>query len=96
MMDVDNAEVQQSLIPHAEHNENQVNQTWNMFIDGSLTRDGSGIGIVLKSLEGIVIEQAVQLGFVAFNNELEYEVLVIGLKKARILSVKDLVIQCDS
>lgn len=70
MMDVDNAEVQQNIILIAEHNKNQVNQT----------RYGSGVGIVLKSLKGTVIEQAVRLGFAASDNESKYEELIIGLK----------------
>ena len=83
MMDVDNAKVQQSLIPITEHNENQENQTWTLFIDGSSTRDGSGVGIILKSPEGTVIEQAVRLGFTTSNNESEYEALIVSLKKAK-------------
>lgn len=43
-----------------------------------------------------MIEQTVRLGFVASNNESEFEALIVGLKKAIILSAKDLVVHYDS
>lgn len=54
------------------------------------------MGIVFKSLEGTMIEQADRLGFLAFNNKSEYEALIVSLKNALVLGVKDLVINCDS
>lgn len=54
------------------------------------------MGIVVKTPEGMLIEQAIRLGFKAFNNEAEYETLVVGMKKAKILGVQDLIIHCDS
>lgn len=95
-MDIDDAEVPQSQNLVTKQNENQENQTWTLFIDGSSMRDSSGVGIVLKSPEGTVIEQTVQLEFTTSNNESEYEVLILGLKKAKMLGVHNLVIHCDS
>lgn len=51
------------------------------------------MGIVLKSPEGTLL---VQLGFYASNNQSEYEALIMGLKKAKLVGIKDLIIQCDS
>lgn len=95
-MDVDNTEVPQGLIPIAEYNETRENQTCTMFIDGLSIRDGSDVVIVLKSPGGTVIEQDVRLGFTASNNKLEYEAFIVGLKKAKILRVKILVVHYDS
>lgn len=67
-----------------------------MFIDGSLTRNGSGVAIVLKSPKGTVIKQAILLGLAASNNKSEYKALIIGLKKSKLLNVQNLVIHCDS
>lgn len=50
----------------------------------------------MKSPEGIILELAVILGFEASNNESEYEALILGLKRAKALSVQDLRINCDS
>ena len=51
---------------------------------------------MLKSPEGTIIEQTVRLGFIASNNEAKYEALIVGLKKAIILGVQNLVINYDS
>lgn len=61
-----------------------------MFIDGSSTREGSGVRIVLKSPEEIIIEQAIRIGFAASNNEAEYKALIMSLKKARMIGVQNL------
>ena len=60
------------------------------------TRDGSGVGIVLKSPEETVVEQAVRLGFSTSNNESEYEALIVGLKKAKLLGTDHLIIHYNS
>ena len=51
---------------------------------------------MLRSPEGTIIEQVVRLGFTASNNESEYEALIVGLKKATMLGVTNLIIHCDS
>lgn len=65
-------------------------------MDGSSTKYGLGVDIVLKSPERTIIEQAIQLGFITSNNESEYKALIVGLKKAKILGVENLVVHCDS
>ena len=40
---------------------------------------GSGVGLVLISLEKITIEKSLRLGFSATNNEAEYEALLQGM-----------------
>ena len=37
------------------------------------------MGLVLVSLEKIIIEKSLRLGFSAMNNEAEYEALLIGM-----------------
>ena len=70
--------------------------TWILLVDRSSAASGSGVGIVVRTPEGGVIEQAVRLGFKASNNEAEYEALIIGMQKAKLLGVQDLMIHCDS
>uniref|UniRef100_A0A2N9IBS0 Integrase catalytic domain-containing protein n=1 Tax=Fagus sylvatica TaxID=28930 RepID=A0A2N9IBS0_FAGSY len=62
---------------------NSVSTEWKFFVDGALNTMGSGAGVVLISPEGLIMEQAVRLNFLAPNNESEYEALLIGLKSAR-------------
>ena len=57
-----------------------VREMWQRFVDGASNRHGAGLGIVRISPDGLVIEQVVNLGFPASNNEAEYEALLAGLK----------------
>uniref|UniRef100_A0A2N9EP38 RNA-directed DNA polymerase n=1 Tax=Fagus sylvatica TaxID=28930 RepID=A0A2N9EP38_FAGSY len=56
---------------------------WKLFVDGASNMKGAGAGAVLVSPEGLILEQAVRLGFLASNNEAEYEALLIGEYSAR-------------
>jgi ribonuclease HI len=67
-----------------------------LFVDGASNYKGSGAGIVPISHEGLVLEQAVRLGFPASNNEAEYEALIVGLRRARQLDAEHLQVFCDS
>lgn len=71
-------------------------QQWTLFIDGSANKNGFGIEVVLKSPEGLIIEQEIQLRFEAFNNKVKYETLVVSLKNAKLLGVENIVIHYDS
>ena len=48
---------------------------WTLILDGASRQIGAGIGLQLKSPGGDKIEQAIQLGFSASNNELDYEAI---------------------
>ena len=52
---------------------------WEVYIDGASNQKGSGIELVLISPENVIIEKSLRLDFSAMNNEVEYEVLVIGM-----------------
>jgi ribonuclease HI len=69
---------------------------WTLYVDGAANSRGSGLGIVLISPEGEMLEQAVRLGFGASNNEAEYEALLHGLRAAKRLGADFLTIHCDS
>uniref|UniRef100_A0A2N9HNT3 Uncharacterized protein n=1 Tax=Fagus sylvatica TaxID=28930 RepID=A0A2N9HNT3_FAGSY len=69
---------------------------WTVNIDGSLTKDSGGVGIVLRSPEGDIIKQAIRLQYPTTNNEAEYEALLVGLKTAKILGATELDVRSDS
>ena len=48
-------------------------------MDGATNQKGSGVGLVLISLEKLVVEKSLRLGFLATNNEVEYEALLEGM-----------------
>ena len=53
--------------------------TWEVYVDGASNQKGSGVGLVLISLENVIIEKSLRLDFSATNNEAEYETLLIGM-----------------
>ena len=53
--------------------------SWNMYVDGAANQRGSRVGLVVTSPEGIIIEKSLRLGFLATNNEVEYEALLEGM-----------------
>ena len=55
---------------------------WKVYVDGTSNTRGSGVGVVLVSLEGIRVEKSLRLGFQASNNEAKYEALIVGLQAA--------------
>ncbi|XP_065626174.1 uncharacterized protein LOC136066193 [Quercus suber] len=52
---------------------------WESYVDGAANQRGSGVGLVLISPEGIIIEKALRLDFSATNNEAKYEALLMGM-----------------
>ena len=50
-----------------------------MYVDGEANQRGSEVGLVLISPKKLTIEKSLKLGFLATNNEAEYEVLLEGM-----------------
>ena len=81
-----------NVVPHAE--KELLNLTehstskWTLSIDGSSNINRSGIALVLTSLEGDLIQQAISCGFCATNNEVEYEALTARLILAKDMGMK--------
>jgi ribonuclease HI len=71
-------------------------QIWRLSVDGSAGETGSGAGVVLTSPEGHKLNCAVRFGFKATNNAAEYEALLAGLRLAREMQVKRLIVNSDS
>ncbi|XP_074337267.1 uncharacterized protein LOC141674458 [Apium graveolens] len=69
---------------------------WLLFVDGSSSADSRGAGIILISLEGFKIQQALKFEFPATNNVAEYEAMIAGLKLATDLEAEIIDIFEDS
>ncbi|XP_015965110.1 uncharacterized protein LOC107488845 [Arachis duranensis] len=54
---------------------------WTLFVDGASNLQGSGVGILLESPEGIIMEHSLRFSFKASNNQVEYEALIDGLRR---------------
>jgi ribonuclease HI len=69
---------------------------WVMYFDGCYTLKGARAGVVLIPSEGDILKYAIQLEFSATNNIAEYEGLVTGLRLAKDIGIRRLLIRGDS
>ena len=69
---------------------------WTLSVDGASRQTRDGIGLQLRSPSGDKIEQAIRLGFNAFNNESECETILAGIELEAAISANKLLIQSDS
>ncbi|XP_004292234.1 PREDICTED: uncharacterized protein LOC101309906 [Fragaria vesca subsp. vesca] len=78
------------------HSEKPATQPWRLYVDGSVTRNKSGAGIILKTPDGFKHEYALEFQFKASNNAAEYEALIGGLQLARGIRVERVEVFSDS
>ena len=52
---------------------------WKVYLNGTANQRGSEVGLVIVSPERIIIEKSLRLGFLATNNEVEHEALLVGM-----------------
>ncbi|XP_048622631.1 uncharacterized protein LOC125591812 [Brassica napus] len=83
-------------MPTGDMTNTEPDSTWILHVDGSSSKQGSGIGIRLTSPTGEVLEQSFRLEFHASNNEVEYEARVAGLRLAHGLKIRNIHAYCDS
>ena len=67
-----------------------------MYFDGSVMVPGSGVGVLLISLDGSRLRYTIRLHFSASNNAVEYEALINGLRIAIELMATRLYVRGDS
>jgi hypothetical protein len=75
---------------------NELPDHWVMYFVGSYTLKGAGVGVVLIPPKGVALKYAIQLEFPATNNIAEYEGMLNGLRLAKDLSIRRLLIRGDS
>jgi ribonuclease HI len=71
-------------------------ETWTMYFNSSVMKEGAGVGLVFISPLGVRMEYMVRLHFPASNNTAEYEALINDLQIAVDLEIKRLEIRGDS
>ncbi|KAG7543367.1 Retrotransposon gag domain [Arabidopsis thaliana x Arabidopsis arenosa] len=74
----------------------ETDSTWKLHVDGSSSKQGSGIGIRLETPTKEIIEQSFRLMFPASNNEAEYEALLAGLRLALAIGAEKIIAYYDS
>jgi len=55
---------------------------WTLYMDDSSNKISCGVGAVLEGPGDLLLKQALQFGFKATNNQVEYEALLVGLNLA--------------
>ena len=70
--------------------------TLEVYTNGAANQKGSRVGIVLVTLEKLVVERSFRLGFLAANNEAEYETLLAGMAMVGRLGGEVIEIYSDS
>nr|GFC71769.1 reverse transcriptase domain-containing protein [Tanacetum cinerariifolium] len=73
----------------------ETQEPWTLFTDGSSCVDGSGAGLILTNPDGIEFTYALRFQFAASNNEAEYEALIVGLRIATQMGVKNIQTNVD-
>jgi ribonuclease HI len=69
---------------------------WKMFFDGASSSMGAGVGVVFVSPCQETISMSYKLEFEVTNNVAEYEALVLGLKAAKEMGIKEMVVFGDA
>jgi ribonuclease HI len=67
-----------------------------LYFDGSVCKDGQGVGIVLISPSGAKFEMSSRLDFYCTNNQTEYQALLFGLIMLCSMGVKHVEAYGDS
>ncbi|GKB43197.1 reverse transcriptase domain-containing protein [Tanacetum coccineum] len=69
---------------------------WKLFTDGASSSDGLGAGLMVVSPEGKEYTYALRFAFETTDNEAEYEALLVGLRIAKEMEIRELIIFVDS
>jgi ribonuclease HI len=69
---------------------------WKMFFDGASSSVGAGAGVVFKSPSQETISLSHKLEFEVTNNVAEYEALVLGLRAAKEMGIREMAVFGDA
>ena len=67
-----------------------------MYVNGAASQRGSGVGLVIVSPKRIIIKNSLRLGFLAMNNEAEYEALLEGMAMVQKIGGREMEMFSDS
>jgi len=79
-----------------KHEKVMENAVWKMFFDGSCSREGYGVGIVIISPSKDVIPLSYKIEFETTDNIAEYEAMILGLRAAKDTGIEKLVVSGNS
>jgi ribonuclease HI len=73
-----------------------ITSVWKMFFDGASSNIGAGAGVVFKSPSQETISLSYKLEFEVTNNVAEYEALVLGLRAAKEMGIREMAVFGDA
>lgn len=76
--------------PAGQQTKMGTNDQWTLFFDGACTKELAGVGVVIISPSKQTTHLAYKLNFKVTNNIAEYEALLLGLKAAKDMGIKNL------
>jgi ribonuclease HI len=69
---------------------------WKMFFDGASSSIGAGAGVVFRSPSQETISLSYKMEFEVINNVAEYEALVLGLRAAKEMEIREIAVFGDA
>jgi ribonuclease HI len=69
---------------------------WKMFFNGASSSEGAGVGVVFMSPSQETISLSYKLEFETTNNVAEYEALVLGMRAAKEMGIREMVVFRDA
>jgi hypothetical protein len=82
--------------PSQSSREEKKQSEWTIYCDGAWGFAGAGAAAIITSPSGIKMKYVARLEFQCTNNIAEYEVVLLGLRKAKSMGIQRLVIKTDS
>jgi hypothetical protein len=79
-----------------EEEASKISKAWIVFCDGSWGTFGAGAAAVLVAPSKVKTCYAARLDFSCTNNIVEYEALLLGLRKLKAMGIKRAVLKTDS
>ena len=68
---------------------------WEVYVDGASNQKGSRVGLILISLEKVIVEKSLRLSFLTTNNEVVYEALMMEMVMVQKMGGKSIKVFSD-
>ena len=82
--------------PSQNPSEEKKQPEWIIYCDGAWGFTGASVVAIITSPLGVKMKYAARLEFQCTNNIVEYEAVLLGLRKARAMGIQRLIIKIDS
>ena len=73
-----------------------TSKKWELFVDGSTTQNGAGVGVSMTGPRGERLNYSIQLLFSITNNAAKYEAMIAGLTLAKEVGAREVQLFSDS